>query len=207
MNALTKSRKKPMQKSAAKAKLTDAQKVEIFNQYQEMVYSMASKFSLKFNVNYHDMIDEGMSILGALVTKWDAEGNSSKHDPAKSSRTSWVYRALYWDLTTVCTRTNQKARLFSTLRTEEQKPVDMEGPVSWMEKLMRDLGEDAKILVRTIFMAPAEIVADIAPGTKGKARKAVREYLLKHGTEVDGEQVPWSPERLDAAWEEVTVAL
>jgi hypothetical protein len=189
-------------------KMTDTEKVKIYNQYLPMVYRMAGRFSRVYGMPFQDMVDEGQSILGRLAATWDS--GKFPFDPAKANATSWVYRNLFWDLTTLCSRAcKNRAIPFSSLERED-RPIDLPSKSSWMDNLLREVGEDAKILLQTILDAPAEITEDVFGVLRGKdstpyrsrrvdkAWDVLQSYLVSCG---------WEPNRIDAAWHEVEVSL
>lgn len=147
---------------------------------------------------YQELVEEAEGILALMIARWD-RGGSTGFDGSKAGPTSWIYRGLYWDLQIYCDRKRPKERNFSTLGTEEN-PISLAQKTGWLEGLLSQLGEDARILVTTILFAPSDIAKDIVPNPRSsrRGREAVVSYLRGQG---------WGLERITSAWSEVEVAL
>lgn len=180
---------------------------EVFTRYQPLAYKMGAKIAAKYRtIQRQDFMDEAQSILGELAAQWNTEGSTYCYN-SKVSPSTWIYRNLYWFLTTFAQRKQPKLKAvpFSVLDRDDEKPIDVTDRMGWMENLMRNLGEDAKIIVQTILFAPAEIAEDLGDIAKGVdlGRKDSKwwpfwAYLSRQGWEVD---------RIKTAWREVEVAL
>lgn len=169
----------------------------LFKQHQPMAWRLAERFASLYRRPFGELRDEAESILGLNIAQWFEQNASAFKDNVGTKPSTWIYRGLYWDLTTYCTRKQSPARPFSTLEKQES-PLDHPCRRPWIERMLQELGEDARIVVETILHAPAEIAEDVSTSSRGRARKAVRQYLQVSG---------WTRQRIEAAWTEVDACL
>jgi hypothetical protein len=179
--------------------LTPAQR---FTQYLPMAHKFAHRFAARQQLPLRDMIDEAESALSEICTRWD-DGTWYRHfNPKRGcNETSWMYRAIYFELLTVVTANKGQYQGLN----RNAAPLDAAKASSakrrWIDELLKTVGDDAKVIATTILFAPEEIADDIALGASGLAAWAeygVREYLESQG---------WPKVRVTVAWDELREAV
>lgn len=177
-----------------------AKRDRLFYKYEKMGYKVAKRFSDRFGVPYQPLADESLFILVRYVAEeWDFDFKNHK-----GSESTWMYQVFYWQLMNVILgkskdfKTNKNEVPFSTLAPDGRikEPPARE---DWLGKLFAEISEEARALVNTVIDAPAEIADVMVPRTCGRAREAVRQYLI--------DEKDWSNHRLDKAWAEVQSCL
>jgi len=159
----------------------------LVEQYQDMVYKIAH--SMK-NTHPIEDFDELVSIGWYWVIH-----RLRDYDPEKSALSTEVYNRAWRGMKSHC----------MSPKTHREIPTDLSDPVfhhpaeeSWLSSFMRDLGEDARVLVNACIEAPAELVDILRPQAPKTSRRALRSYMKKQG---------WDTDRLNLAWEEVSASL
>lgn len=188
----------------------------LFRQHRQMVFRIALKFSEKWGVSLDDLLYEGTWALEHEVCeRW------GRFDPSKASATTWCYHAIYWHLMRHCTsHIKQKAREtpLSAFDADNDEPRGgchaHEGntwePVSrvgFVERLLREVGEEGRALVRVILEAPGELADAFSPRIVSeshkrrvwvtnirRSRKVLRSHLRGMG---------WSGDEIRRAWNQV----
>lgn len=189
--------------------MTSSNPTALFKQYLPLAYKLAAKFAAAFpRIDAQDIQNEAVSTLALYTTKWDTNFN-----PARSGPLHYLYFNIYTELQTFCLRKQDRAKVFSAFSREggknDPQPVDWKARAEhWTERLFRNLGEDAKVVVQTILEAPEEIAQDLTRGARrGKQQEAA---LHRAGLAVmaylEGTK-GWAPHRVEAAWKEVGQAL
>lgn len=178
----------------------------LFRQHRQMVFRIALKFSEKFGVSLDDLLYEGTWALEHEVCeRW------GRFDPAKASATTWCYHAIYWHLMRHCTshmRQKGKESVFSAFDPEDGddswEPVSR---VGFVERLLREVGEEGRALVRVILEAPGELADAFSPRMVSeshkrrvwvtnirRSRRVLRSHLRGMG---------WSGDEIQRAWNQV----
>jgi hypothetical protein len=70
---------------------------------------------------------------------------------------------------------------------------------TFLDRLRRNLGEDAREVVSTLLFGPVEFLEELFPGNRRPRPERVRAELASG--------LDWQAERFDAAWQEVEAAL
>jgi hypothetical protein len=182
-------------------RLSNQAKAKLFDKHLPLTTHLAKRFAKRhFTIPLQEIIDEAQGRLSLVVSRWNQkDGEGYNH--TLCNPTSWIYRELNWHLQTYCQRKRpreNRIKTFSVLERDEN-PVQLPAKKNWLEGILHSLGEDARIIVGTILSAPREIAEELQPATCGRARIAVREYLVK--------RKGWSMDRLDMAWKEVSECL
>lgn len=174
--------------------LTQNEKADIFTGHLPLARQMASRFSKKYGLPLTTVLDEAQSILALVVARWDAGGGRGYVAECGCNKTSWIWRALYWDLLTFCTRGNKHHKR----ERESESIYTAPARFNWLERFYRNLGEDARIVCETILFAPAEIIDDITANAghsyRNRAYRAVWAHLRAKG---------WAEERVELAFAEI----
>lgn len=132
---------------------TTADKGKLFLQFQPLAYKLAHRFAHRYGLPQTDMEDEALELLGEICAQWTEQNGG--FNPTKSKPISWVYNKLFWRLADYCRRRPREIH-FSDISAG-----GLMHRANWLATFCRDLGEDARLLVTTIFNAPNEIAEDV----------------------------------------------
>ena len=157
--------------------------------YKYLIYKLSSKFASRFSMPLEEMREVAeWTLIREFSTRW-----SEFFDPALSKEFSFVYQCIYWSLMTHCQTEAATRKLLC---------ADMEDQVARKEplvELLKDLGEDAQFLVKTVTTdIPNELLQDLSIKTCSRAREGLKKHLAKIG---------WTARRVSRAWAEVTECL
>jgi hypothetical protein len=177
--------------------LTEAEATDLFKQHLPLAQHHAAKFAAKYRIPLADVVDEAQSILGTTIAQWDSPHRPDHYNPECANPTSWLYRRIYWGLLTWCTRKQPEYKLFGGMG-DACRPEQWAGREGWLDTFLHNLGDDARVVVRTLVAAPATIAADVGANKRTRTRKAVTGYLVQQG---------WATARVDRAFNEVAVAV
>lgn len=181
-----------------KTVFTEAELADLYTGHTDMAHSIAIKFTKKYKCPWDTIHDEALSLLGIIIARWHVGGQGQGAYNGQCSPTTWIYRILYWQLQTWLRTQGRVVSSFSTYDTEEEAFEPVQKP-SWLFKVLRNCGEEAQFLVRTIVYTPWELADFVRGGNKAKARAAVREWLE--------ERCEWTPQQIDKTWAEVDACL
>ena len=174
------------------------QKSSLYTGHLALAKHLAMGVARSLKVNYQDAETEAISLLGEIIACWSDSG-SRGYNPTRCNPTSWIYRSLYWGLRTHFLRkVGRRMRPATDIDPEGTCIVRAAPPLSWVERLVHNLGADARTLVAIILNAPADLHEILTARRPRRSRDAVRQYLTNQG---------WSPERVAHAWAEVEEAL
>lgn len=175
--------------------LSQQKKAEIFTGHQKLAFKMGHKFARHFGINHDTACDDAMEVLGEII----AEGNLPDGREGGRKMTSWLYLQLDFRLRTKYGRPRFVDRIKKFTDVERADcPLTPAAKTHWYDNFVRDLSEDARIIITTIFNAPAEIAEDICVAHRGKARHAIRREMEQRG---------WPEERVENAWMEIRSCL
>lgn len=178
----------------------------LFRQHRQMVFRIALRFSEKFGVSLDDLLYEGTWALEHEVCeRW------GRFDPEKASATTWCYHAIYWHLMRHCTshmKTKGRESVFSAFDPEDgDDSWEPTARVGFVERLLREVGEEGRALVRVILEAPGELADAFSPRMVSeshkrrvwvtnirRSRKVLRSHLRGMG---------WSGDEIRRAWNQV----
>lgn len=196
-----------------KKKLVSDKRMEKeFKRYQNIARKLASKFSHEYRKPYHQMVEVAEY---ALALELFGRMLFDKNHGAKKS--SWLYTVIFFHLKQVCTRGvhpcpkypgSMQVRIrewvpeipFSSLKKEDLESIDPEQKPSMVSKLFSDLGEEARLMVRTVLEAPNELKELITTGRGVRAaREAVRTYMI--------DELDWTTDEVDKIWSEIQEGL
>lgn len=185
--------------------LKPEQLAALFNEYKPMARGLANRFARIYAIPHQEVLDEAESNLALLVASWNEEGQYGFDPTRGTKRSTWVYRKLTLRLLTwVNLRRPKLHQPFSMYDSKggDGETVEFASNIvakpNRIDSLLRSLGEDAKIVVKTIIAAPDEIADDISEGAKIRSRNTVKQYLRTQG---------WSVRRVEDAWHEVELAM
>lgn len=170
---------------------------KLFEKYRPMATRFAVRFSQKYGLPFQETQVEADETLSQICACWHTEGDPWQYKKGACSPTTWVYHLLHWQLTTYCTRKRPRYSVFSQADTDSRVAF-VPAKTNWRERLMQNLGDDARAIVSTITSAPEELADILVPRRKKQARRAVTQYLKKQG---------WDEQRVDRAWDEVAACL
>lgn len=177
--------------------MTQDQKSELFLQFKPMVASLANKFSRGNEARYRELCDVGESALGLAITRWagDDDHYGDKWKSGRVTPLTWVYHILRWEMLSYIRKTDRHP----VAPISENVARQMSKPTPWLQRMLSNLGDDARTIVSLIVMAPAELMDEMKLITVRRARKALRQYLAEH--------CEWDDQRIELAWNEVAVEL
>lgn len=161
----------------------------LLNQYQRMAWKIAHKIHRRFR---HYSREELLLEAEDAIILAGARGD---YDPAKGAESTWMYNSIYWHMMDYV-KAGRKVR--EVCETDHGSIPDRPSRTSRLGNILRDLGAEARELIDTIIMAPADIAEDVSTATKSRGREAVRNYLMEHG---------WSSQKLNRAWAEAREAV
>lgn len=172
--------------------MTTEERNEIFHRYEKLIYHLAKKFSVQYNLPYQELVGEGCHAFLMYLEKWWEE----KFNTSISKETTWAYLKIYWSLKNICIKMTKAKTVPLEIRNRIFEP---EAKPNWLARLLSEVSEEGKFLIKTIITAPGEIAEDVSVKTCGRARKAIKDYLI--------EEKKWDPNKLFKTWEEVKSCL
>lgn len=172
--------------------MNQKKKQETLNKYQNLICRLAWDFSRAYSKPFEEMREEATYALLLQLDRW-----KEFYNPEKASEMTRVFQTIRFHLLNICTRSKPIPIPFSCLEKEEQ--IERPSEKSWLSKLLQEVSEEGRILIHTIVYAPDEILEEMAPKTRARARKAVREWLI--------DVKNWKEEVLQRTWNEVSVAI
>lgn len=160
----------------------------LIEQFQNMVYSIAHKMVLLHkNERFDELVSEGF---------WGIVRYAPKYDPKKSGLSTWIYKCAWGQMKTFCI----DPKTHRHIPTDFTSPIfEVEAKESWFPKLLRELNDDAKLLVMSAIEAPNELNSIV----RERAPKASKEALLQYAVDTLG----WDANRINLAWSEVAECL
>jgi hypothetical protein len=180
--------------------LTPNMATALFNGHIQLSMKLAKQFADKYGRPMHEMQEAARDALSDTVRDWES-GGSKGYNPTFASRTTWVYKSVYYRLLNYCTRTKRAVPTFSTVyaNAEEQgrKMREPEAKPDWFRSLVQVLSDDAKTVARVLLFPPVEIQDDIQ--SRVRAQKTLAKHLNK--------KLGWEPAKFMNAWEELAVAI
>ena len=165
---------------------------DILTRYERLIRCLTGKFAERYSLPYDDLLED---IYVFLIRRFD-EIWDKKFNPLKASESTWVYRNIYWSLKNICIKmTKERARSPENGGSN----IEPEAKPNWLGRLLSEVSEEGKFLIKTIISAPAEIAEDVTPRSFVKARKAVKDYLV--------DEKDWTFSKLHKTWAEVESCL
>ena len=157
---------------------------ELIKMHQKMILAIAHKIHKRYPAeSYDELVSEGY---------WGIVKGIPKYDPEKSTITTWLYQAAYYQMLSFCTNPV----------THRNIPTDDEDPIferteeeSWLGSFLRELSEDAEFLVGAVLEAPGELKNIVRESAPKSTQKRLRRYMRR--------ELQWDVERIEKTWEEV----
>lgn len=157
---------------------------ELIKMHQKMILAIAHKIHKRYPAeSYDELVSEGY---------WGIVKGIPKYDPEKSTITTWLYQAAYYQMLSFCTNPV----------THRDIPTDDEDPIferaeeeSWLGSFLRELSEDAEFLVGAVLEAPGELKNIVRESAPKSTQKRLRRYMQS--------EMQWDVERIERTWEEV----
>jgi hypothetical protein len=157
-------------------------------QYENMIYNHAHKM-IKMHpwANFDQLVAEGnMGLVSAAY----------RYDPKKGCLSTLMYKSIWGSMKNLCIDP----------RPSREVPMDVTDPVfavearePWLPNFLRELGEDALLLVTSALESSLElkiIISETAPVT---GQRAIKKYANK--------VLGWNPQRVNHAWKEISACL
>ena len=174
--------------------MTETERGALYQQYLPLAAKLTNQFSRYYGLPYDDLHDEAQGLLGMSIASWE------RYNPAAAGVTTWLHRWIYLGLLTYCTRGHHTRSTipFSVLEMDDNA-FDPPAKTSRLDRVMRDLSDEAKDVLYLILHAPAEIADDLSIKTSTRARQSIQKYLLT--------TLAWQPARVERVWIEIQEAL
>lgn len=170
----------------------------LFRQYLPLARELAWRFHTYYGRPIHEMIDEASSQLSLAICRWLTDYQQEAKAEGYGACT-FLRRQVYYKLLDECSNRKKRPVSLGSLTPDDRSDLrETPAKPSRVERLLLDLGEDARTLVRTIIDAPGELIEAITPRRRVSSARRIRSYMFAQG---------WSAERLRLAWQEVSAAL
>ncbi len=173
------------------ALMDDESKTLLYHKHIGAVRRVSQTFATNKGLQTNEVFAEAMSLYNELIADWE-----HKYDPTRSRPSTRIYFHLFTKLKDLYSRNGAREIPFSKVAAHELHQVRARPD---RLAFLRLLSREARILVDTIINAPGEIIEDMTPKTKRRARNAVRAYMT--------ERLSWPARKLDRAWAEVEECL
>jgi hypothetical protein len=157
-------------------------------QFQNMIYDQAHRM-IKIHpwANFDQLEAEGnMGLVSAAY----------RYNPKKGCLSTLMYKSIWGSMKNLCIDP----------RPAREVPMDITDPVfaveareAWLPGFLRELGEDALLLVTSALESSQElktIISETAPVT---GQRSIKKYASK--------VLGWSPQRVGLAWKEINACL
>lgn len=162
----------------------------VFARYEKIACTAARAVARKCNRTHQEMAEEAISHLGEMAADW---GNRRVFDPNRGAKpVTWIYSKIYYHLLNMCFHKHRKREVGLPAN-----PV-LEARVSWVERVTREMSDEAKALVCIVVEAPEQLMKEFR-----REPIHARLCLLKHLQQEQG----WADEKIDAVWTEVQECL
>ncbi len=166
---------------------------ELYLQYVNLARYIAKKISEQYGKSYNEIKNIAETRLAyELCERRDC------YDEEQSKRSTWLYSCIYWTLKTYCGKSVKDLYVLENINDEEfeKDPIRLVPDIrETFTDLASDLTRDAQTVINIVIDTPAEIVEDLKPGSKGRAKAGVRWYLEQHRH--------WNKDRINRVWSEV----
>lgn len=174
--------RKPVALRTSKADRAEA----LFTKYEKLALSAASAVSRRTGVNYSELRDESLSILGGIVfERWD------NFDVEKSCASTWIYTKVYRYLQNHVVRRGTRGRREGQICEESTAAVVKK---SRIESLLAEVGDEGWALLKILFEAPGDLAQSLTPSAPARSLTAIRRYLSEGR---------WKQETIDRAFSQV----
>jgi hypothetical protein len=180
--------------------LTQNQKADLFTGHRKLACKLGNWAAAKYGIDRDSACDEALETLGDIIAVGNLPDPINPAPGDTRKMTSWLYLQLRYRLMTRYGRKTGRsvaAHPFSAIESDD-RPLDPSAKRSWLEGLLQNLGDDARVIVSTIFNAPSDIAEDMCVRRRGRARDHVRRALENQG---------WDEDRICNAWMEVAACL
>lgn len=161
-----------------------------FEHYEKMIFNIAHKMKkLHKGEDFDELVAEGY---------YGIASKAHEYDPTKADVSTWAYTIIWGRMKNLCIN---KATHRHVPTDFTEKKNDIVAPVkdNWFATLVRELSEDAGLLVRAACEAPGELASVVRDTAPKKSRKALHKYLAK--------TLGWNKVRINSAWKEVELCL
>ena len=161
---------------------------ELIKMHQKMILAIAHKIHERYPAeSYDELVSEGY---------WGIVKGIPKYDPEKSTITTWLYQAAYYQMLSFCTN----PVTHRDVPTPEEDPIfERAEEESWLSVFLRGLGEDAELLITAILEAPGELSEVIRNESPRNIRRAITKQLKR--------TLGYSTVKWNRVWQEIKTNL
>jgi hypothetical protein len=168
---------------------------KLLEEFDDLATTLTKKFAAIHSLDWDDLIS---------YVRFTILRDGILYDPKKSTRRTWAYQYIYWGCIECQHRRNKEPKTVPltspTERGVEEEYLPQKTSHSdWLDKVMEEMSEEGKHLIRITLLAPEELAELINVKTKVRSQKAIRSYLIN--------ELDWPVEKVDRAWAEVQEAL
>ena len=166
-----------------------------WKKHQGFAYKLAKRFAIVYGKEVEDLVGDAQIGIAKAI------GPGGSFNPSKGAESTWVHQCIYWELMSVCAGRKRitEISLSGMTNDEDEVQFEPEDKPNWTDELLKEVGEEARHLLKTIVDAPAEILDLMAPSLCAKARDAVKCYLI--------DEMDWEKKQFQNAWKEIEVCL
>jgi RNA polymerase sigma factor (sigma-70 family) len=157
---------------------------ELIKMHQKMILAIAHRIHKRYPAeSYDELVSEGY---------WGIVKGIPKYDSEKSTITTWLYQAAYYQMLSFCTNPVTHRDVPTP---EEDSVFERAEEESWLGSFLRELSEDAEFLVGAVLEAPGELKNIVRESAPKSTQKRLRRYMQS--------EMQWDVERIERTWEEV----
>lgn len=179
-------------------------RLDRYNRYIKMAYSVARGLAKKFHRPYQEVADEAAAHLAVIVCeRWD------EFDETKSKETTWVYHGIYWHLTRCYFTADSPARHSEMKYTSFPEDWDSTAPSqSWIEQTLSEMGEEGRALLFIVLEASGSFAKEILCIRElFKRRRETQSIELRRAIHRKLSEDGWQPDRVAKAFSELEEVL
>lgn len=163
---------------------------EVIKKYQKMVYKIAHSLSRQHGEDFDELVSEGYF---AIIKAYP------QYNPKKAKLSTWLYTCIWNAMKTYCINP----------KVHRHVPVDFEDPESgfselpckesWLSRVFREIGEEARAMIEIALEAPEELADEIRTSAPVSSGKALRAYMI--------DVMDWTPKKVEKIWREIQTCL
>lgn len=155
----------------------------MYLRHQGLCYTLAKKMSSNHKAHFEELLEEAKSRLAEMVC---GVLPTDHYDPTKAAESTWVYQNLFWYLQTLVKN--------KTKRRTHELNTSLPAPQSGFLTLLESLTEESIQIVQLIIAAPSEVLMELVPRNKVRAKRSVIAHLKSLG---------WTRSEINRAFQEI----
>lgn len=167
---------------------------DVAKKYGAVINKNAMQLSRRYHIDFEELHAEGI---------WGAWSQLHNWDPKRGCLCTWIYRTSYHTILNYCLAQKKREQREIPLQTSspacEDDIFDIQARTSWINSLLLELGEEARMLVSVALEAPEELAEVLRARAPMSSANALREYMI--------DALDWDEEKVDRTWREVQACL